>query len=168
MHISLSFCTRNQCNFLVLLWSGPVWDSLFFLLLGKWMVMGTWSGHVAGRSLMLTWGIHFDNPSSSMKRTQRNTGPAQHSQVIPNSVHFSGPEDKLFSFVLYFDIILSFVPILGQCEGNCALAFVGFNEAGFDSISYQVSSFVCMGRRAEKCSFNWYQQRRQKKTRKNW
>lgn len=58
-----------------------------------------------------------------------------------------------------------FIPILGQCEGSCILAFVGLNEAGFDSISYQVSSFVYMGRRAEKCSFNWCHKRRQRKTR---
>lgn len=96
-----------------------------------------------------------------------NFGPAQHSQMIPHIFHLPGPEDKLFSFVFYFDIILPLCSHFRAVWGElCALAFAGFNEAGFDSISYQVSSFVCMGRRAEKCSFNWCQKRRQRKTRK--
>lgn len=95
----------------------------------------------------------------------RNIGPAQHSHIISDIFHLPGPEDKLFSFVFHFDIILSLCSHFWAVWVECALAFMVFNEAGFDSILYQVSSFVCLGRKTEKCSFNW-QKKRQIKTRK--
>lgn len=107
-----------------------------------------------------------DNPPSSTKRALETLAqPNIHGWLL---VSFISQAQRTNSFPLcsILTLFCLFVPILGQREGSCALAFVGFNEAGFDSISYQVSSFVCMGRRAEKCSFKWCQKRRQRKTRK--
>lgn len=111
----------------------------------------------------LAWS---DNPPSSTERALETLARPSIQGWFLLSFISRAQRTNPFPLCSILTFFCLFVPILGQCEGSCALAFVGFNEAGFDSISYRVSSFVCMGRRAEKCSFNWCQKRRQRKTRK--
>lgn len=115
-----------------------------------------------------TWAAPSGNPPSSQK--QALEVPAQPNiQTSPQIAFISQAQrTNSFSSCSILTLFCFFVPILGQCERRCALAFVGFNEARFDSISYQVSPFVCMGRRDEKCSFNWCQKRKKRKTKKIW
>lgn len=55
----------------------------------------------------------------------RNIGPAQHSWMIPDIFHLPGPEDKLFSFVFHFDIILPVCSHFRAVWGELCISFCG-------------------------------------------
>lgn len=115
---------------------------------------------------VFAWVALSGNPPSSMKQALETLAQPNIHRWLLISFISRAQWTNSFPLCSILTLFRFFVPILGQCKENCALAFVGFNEAGFDSISYQVSSFVCKGRKHEKCSFNWCQKRRQSKTRK--
>lgn len=82
------------------------------------------------------WAAQSGNPTSSQK--QALEVPAQPNILKSLQIAFISQTQRTNSFTVcsILTLFYFFFPILGQCEGRCALTFAGFNQARFDSISY--------------------------------
>lgn len=87
----------------------------------------TWA--LAGRAFLHLCGVHTTCPIWQSpiihEMSCRNRDPAQHSGMIPAIFHLPGPEDKLFSFVFYFDIILPLCSHFRAVWGELCVSFCG-------------------------------------------